>query len=329
MPSSQLFQGRCDRMRGQFRNSGAAALITLAACAAPSARASAAPLLTSGGAHDIEVLVDGAAAPEFFHAGESYVLGVHGTRYTLRVWNHSYARVEAVVSVDGLDVIDGKPADYDKRGYVIAPGSFVDIDGWRVSGAEVAAFRFGRVRDSYAARTTGPRNVGVIGVALFPERPRPVAIPRPPRRWFPWQPPRDYRPLGDAKAAADASSSEAAPAASAPAPAAAPEASRADRARSSAGAPMRSAPSRPGLGTEFGEVVASSVEQVPFVRANWTSPAAVLGLRYNDRAGLIAIGVDVDGRSGALLSDEQLRRSADPFPAADRPYASPPPGWRR
>jgi hypothetical protein len=33
----------------------------------------------------------------------------------------------------------------------------------------VAAFRFGRVSDSYAARTAGDRNVGVVGVALFAE----------------------------------------------------------------------------------------------------------------------------------------------------------------
>jgi hypothetical protein len=37
---------------------------------------------------------------------------------------------------------------------------------------QVAAFRFGRVADSYAARTSprGDRDVGVIGVAIFGER---------------------------------------------------------------------------------------------------------------------------------------------------------------
>jgi hypothetical protein len=46
------------------------------------------------------------------------------------------------------------------------------IDGFRQSWDEVAAFRFGRVADSYAARTSGDRNVGVIGVALFEEASR-------------------------------------------------------------------------------------------------------------------------------------------------------------
>jgi hypothetical protein len=35
---------------------------------------------------------------------------------------------------------------------------------------EVAAFRFGSVRGSYAARKGNDRNVGVIGVAFFAER---------------------------------------------------------------------------------------------------------------------------------------------------------------
>src|SRR5688500_173751 len=97
-----------------------AAVLIAGACAAPVPRA--AQLAARAGSHEIEVLIDGAPAPQFFHAGEQYVLGTRGARYTLRVWNRSYGRVEAVVSVDGLDVIDGKPADYrEKRGYVIQP----------------------------------------------------------------------------------------------------------------------------------------------------------------------------------------------------------------
>jgi hypothetical protein len=85
--------------------------------------------------------------------------------------NHSGERLEAVVSVDGLDVIDGREASPDKRGYLIEPYGSLVIDGFRTSEAQVAAFRFGSVGDSYAARSTGSaRNVGVIGVALFDER---------------------------------------------------------------------------------------------------------------------------------------------------------------
>ena len=78
------------------------------------------------------------------------------------------------MTVDGLDVVDGRPGDLGKRGYVVGPGETVVIDGFRQSLDEVASFRFGRVSDSYAARTSGDRNVGVVGVALFDEaRPSP------------------------------------------------------------------------------------------------------------------------------------------------------------
>jgi len=90
-------------------------------------------------------------------------------------------------------------------------------------------------------------------------------------------------------------------------------------------APRRS---RPGLGTEYGEAVSSPTYEVEFVRANSSHPAVVLGMRYNDRDGLIAMGIDVDGPGYAYWHEQELRRTADPFPAADRRYAAPPPGWR-
>ena len=48
------------------------------------------------------------------------------------------------------------------------------IEGFRRSSSAVAAFRFGSVANSYAALTSGDRNVGVIGVAVFAERSQPV-----------------------------------------------------------------------------------------------------------------------------------------------------------
>ena len=81
--------------------------------------------------------------------------------------NATTARFEIVASVDGLDVIDGKPADPNRRGYIVDPHDTLVIDGFRTSDANVAAFRFGRVADSYAAQTSGDRNVGVVGLAIF------------------------------------------------------------------------------------------------------------------------------------------------------------------
>ena len=104
-------------------------------------------------------------------AGErTLIVGQQDERYSIVVHNTTPARFEVVASVDGLDVMDGQPADPNRRGYIIDPRDTLVIDGFRTSEREVAAFRFGRVADSYAARTTGDRDVGVIGMAFFTER---------------------------------------------------------------------------------------------------------------------------------------------------------------
>jgi hypothetical protein len=117
-------------------------------------------------------LVDesGAPLPTFSSGGRSYVMGSDGGRYSIRIENRTGARFEAVASVDGLDVIDGQPGSFEKRGYLLQPWATLEIDGFRRSDDAVAAFRFGRVRDSYAAKKGNDRNVGVIGVAVFEER---------------------------------------------------------------------------------------------------------------------------------------------------------------
>jgi hypothetical protein len=102
--------------------------------------------------------------------GKTFVVGSDGTRYSLVIQNLTGGRFEVVASIDGLDVIDGRPADLNKRGYLLAPYGTLVIDGFRTSGNTVAAFRFGAVSDSYAGLTSGDRNVGVIGVGFFAER---------------------------------------------------------------------------------------------------------------------------------------------------------------
>jgi hypothetical protein len=295
------------------------------ACATPAAGQA---LRHQSGGYEVSVLVDGVPVPTYFHNGETYVLGQIGDRYVVRVANHSGRRIEAVVSVDGRDVVDGKPADFRRnRGYLVPAWGSVDIDGWRLSTHQAAAFRFSSVAESYAGRMGNPREVGVIGVAVFPERvyyPRPRPIERPYYSYddLPYDD-RDIRPRSEAAPSAGRGADSSAEAEAGPPPSSPPLAN-ADKAAPSA----RRAPShRPGLGTEFGEAVSSTVREVEFVRASAVRPAVILGLRYNDRAGLIAAGVDVDGVWGP--DDTYLRQTARPFPVSQRGYASPPPGWRR
>jgi hypothetical protein len=53
-------------------------------------------------------------------------------------------------------------------------------------------------------------------------------------------------------------------------------------------------PSTDNLGTEYGESMYSSAQEVTFRRANSTQPAALITLRYDDRAGLLARGILID-----------------------------------
>ena len=117
-------------------------------------------------------LVDeaGRELPGIQAGDKTLIVGEDGERYKIVIRNGTNARFEIVASVDGLDVVDGKPADPNRRGYLVESHGTLVIDGFRTSDAEVAAFRFGKVADSYAAQTSGDRNVGVVGLAVFSER---------------------------------------------------------------------------------------------------------------------------------------------------------------
>lgn len=126
----------------------------------------------AGGALLVGLRDENGAFLNGFVAGEkNFVVGEAGRRYTIVIRNRTPNRIECVVSVDGLDVIDGKSAAFQKRGYLVQPHGELEIDGFRQTVEAVAAFRFGSVRGSYANQKHGDtRNVGVIGFAFFHER---------------------------------------------------------------------------------------------------------------------------------------------------------------
>ncbi len=124
-----------------------------------------------GGAVTIAIKDASGNPLEAIHVGDrTMVIGQAGQRYSIVLTNHTSHRFESVVTVDGLDVINGKPGTAENRGYVLLPFATLEIEGFRQSSAAVAAFRFAAVAESYAAQTGSARNVGVIGVAFFSER---------------------------------------------------------------------------------------------------------------------------------------------------------------
>ena len=125
--------------------------------------------LAQGGLVDVAVYdrTEGRRLPVYWHESRAYVAGKPGNEYQISLRNRQQEELLAVLSVDGVNVITGETAHPSQSGYVLAPRGSLDIQGWRRSLSQTAAFYFTSLPDSYAARTGRPNDVGVIGVALF------------------------------------------------------------------------------------------------------------------------------------------------------------------
>ena len=135
-----------------------------------------------GGWVDVSVYdrTEGRRLAVHWHEGRGYVAGKPGNEYRVSLRNRSREEVLAVVSVDGVNVITGETAHPSQSGYVLSPHGTLDVQGWRRSLSQTAAFYFTALPDSYAARTGRPNEVGVIGVAVFRKKhvPPPAPISR-------------------------------------------------------------------------------------------------------------------------------------------------------
>lgn len=99
--------------------------------------------------------------------------GKEGERYVLVYTNRSGTPYEIITTVDGLDVLSGKPGSRRHNGYMLQAGAVLRIEGFRKSAEEVAAFRFSSKDRAYAANSLAgdTRNIGVIGTVLYEVRP--------------------------------------------------------------------------------------------------------------------------------------------------------------
>lgn len=263
----------------------------------------------------------GGALPTYAHGGSTYVAGRMGERYNIRVHNHTGERVEAVVTVDGRDVVSGQLGNYKtQRGYVLEPYGSVLIEGYRQSLDHVAAFRFTDVRDSYSGRWGTPQHVGVIGVAVFKEyQPRRRPSPPAPIATRPYYEPYE----GDYEGAAGrAAESQAPPPADAPAKSA-PQAGAAYRDEVATGYDRRAAR----LGTQYGETTYSSVRETTFERRHKRRPDVLLTVYYDSAENLRARGIIPEPYYAPPPPHDPR-----PFPQVDRDrynqYAPPPPPRR-
>ena len=242
----------------------------------------------------------GRELPVYWHEGRAYVVGRPGNEYQVIVKNRVGEDLLAVVSVDGLNVMNGQPANPRQSGYIISSWSRLDVKGWRKSMDDVAAFYFTTLGDSYAGRTGRPDNVGVIGVALFQRKqyqppPEAAADPTPYRPWPYAKSESDSRrdrseslneERQQPKLAQDAVSGQ----------------------RSLNAPPAAPATSAP-LGTGHGRREESRMTWVAFERSTDT-PVETIAIYYDSYRNLVAQGV---------LQQPMGRRDPNPFPTRFTP----------
>jgi hypothetical protein len=225
----------------------------------------------------------GRELPVYWRDGRAYVVGRPGNEYQVIVRNRLGEDVLAVVSVDGLNVMNGQAANPRQAGYIMGPGSRLDVTGWRKTMDEVAAFYFTQLADSYAGRTGRPDNVGVIGVALFQRKHQYSA----PAESAP--PPASYPYRERSESSRDSSANE----------------SRAQSAPKALQAPAPSAP----LGTGHGRREESRVQWQQFDRAT-DAPVETIAIFYDSYRNLVAQGV---------LQPQRGPRDPNPWPTSFTP----------
>jgi hypothetical protein len=139
-----------------------------------------AEMWADGSVVDVQLQVDGDAAPLYVSPNgdrRHYFEAFAGRNYSVVLRNNSARRIGVLLTVDGLNVVNGEVTRLasDEPMYVLGPWESATIRGWRSSMDEVRRFVFVDEKRSYASRT-GQANsdMGWIRVLAFREQ-QPVA----------------------------------------------------------------------------------------------------------------------------------------------------------
>lgn len=137
--------------------------------------------------YELNVLINGKPVREYYHKNRFFIEAKSQTEYSIKFRNHSHKRVMAIFSVDGIDVLTGKPAEESQSGYIVNAFSSLNVLGYRVNDSNVITFKFDSGENSYAtevecqfnpqeiakvkAGINAPaKNNGVIGVRVWEEK---------------------------------------------------------------------------------------------------------------------------------------------------------------
>lgn len=273
--------------------------------------------------YELSLVINGSPLTEYLHNGNVFVEGRTNSNYELRVRNNSPERIMAILSVDGLGVIDGKVAGADSPGYVIEPWQTLSVPGWKVDGATAAKFQFGSASGSYSNRSgRGKKNVGVIGMMVFRPKYQPpinwnttytfAATPNQP--WMPtWNSSSPTTTLLGGSLANDVSKSA--------------TRSVASNMAAPTGASVNNATlavSSQNLGTEFGDATNFQTVSTTFEKRDPAYPDALIAIYYDDANGLEARGILLPYRNSAPQAFPTYTSSN-----TTSNFAPPPPGWTR
>ena len=118
----------------------------------------------------VNILVNGSPIKTYNHGGNNFIEARNGTEYSIRIYNDGCTRKLAVITVDGINVIDGNPQGEEKGiGYIVNAYSSIEVKGFRNSTDSVGAFKFCKKGKSYCNDVGLAGNNGVIGVRFYDE----------------------------------------------------------------------------------------------------------------------------------------------------------------
>jgi hypothetical protein len=144
-----------------------------------------------GDAVEVRIVTDDGRSLPTYHVKMRHALkkvyaeAVKGDHYRIEVRNRLNRRVGLVIAVDGRNIISGKKSwlKNSERMYILEPYGTGEFAGWRTGQDRINRFYFTDVPDSYAAAFGDESAMGIISVAVYPEKyrcePPPVPISRP------------------------------------------------------------------------------------------------------------------------------------------------------
>ena len=117
------------------------------------------------------VCVNGKPVKTYQKSGKTYIEAKEGSEFTIKLQNTSWRKACVVVSIDGLNVIDGEPADKDSQGWIIERWGSTEIKGWQHNDNKAGGFKFEAKTgdESYAGSQGKGDCCGVIGILAHSE----------------------------------------------------------------------------------------------------------------------------------------------------------------